>query len=42
MVLDKILCDVCQVEWVDADVHQEELGMCLECSWDYWSHEDEE
>jgi hypothetical protein len=23
---------------IDADVHAEELGMCLECSNDYWGH----
>jgi hypothetical protein len=23
---------------VDADIHEEELGLCLECSNDYWGH----
>ena len=27
---------------IDADVHAEELGMCLDCSNVYWSHDDEE
>lgn len=34
-------CDKCGV-LIDADVHAEELGMCLECSNKYWSHEDED
>lgn len=27
---------------IDADIHEEELGMCLDCSNAYWSHEGEE
>ena len=27
---------------IDADVYVEELGMCIECSNTYWSHDDEE
>jgi hypothetical protein len=27
---------------IDEDVYKEELGMCLDCSNKYWSHEDEE
>jgi hypothetical protein len=23
---------------VDADIHAEELGLCLQCSGDYWGH----
>jgi hypothetical protein len=33
-------CDDCQAP-VDADVWEEELGMCIDCSDKYWSHEDE-
>lgn len=27
---------------IDWHIHEEELGMCLECSNKYWTHEDEE
>lgn len=27
---------------VDADIHAEELGMCVECSNEYYNHDDEE
>ena len=30
-------CDVCQTP-IDADIHAEELGMCLECSDAYYEH----
>jgi len=33
-------CVVCQTP-IDADIHAEELGMCLECSNAYWNHEGE-
>jgi hypothetical protein len=33
-------CVDCNI-MIDADVWQEELGMCLDCSNKYWSHEDE-
>jgi len=33
-------CVDCNI-MIDADVWQEELGMCLDCSDKYWSHEDE-
>ena len=26
---------------IDADIHEEELGMCIDCSNKYWSHDDE-
>lgn len=39
---EQIPCDVCKVVLVDKDIHKEELGMCLDCSNEYWSHEDEE
>ena len=26
---------------IDTDIHKEELGMCVECSHKYWSHDDE-
>lgn len=34
-------CDECGVP-VDADIHAEELGMCVECSNEYYDHSDEE
>jgi hypothetical protein len=34
-------CDKCGVP-VKADIHKEELGMCVECSNDYFDHSDEE
>jgi hypothetical protein len=34
-------CIDCSV-FIDADIWQEELGMCLDCSNAYWSHDDEE
>jgi hypothetical protein len=27
---------------VDADIHAEEMGMCVECSNEYYNHDDEE
>ena len=33
-------CDTCGTP-IDADIHAEELGMCLTCSNAYWSHEGE-
>lgn len=30
-------CDKCGV-LIDTDIYKEELGMCLECSNEYWSH----
>jgi hypothetical protein len=24
---------------IDSDIHEEELGMCLDCSNAYWSHD---
>jgi hypothetical protein len=30
-------CNECAVP-VDSDIHAEELGMCLDCSNDYWDH----
>lgn len=37
-----IPCAVCEKVLVDKDIYEEELGMCLDCSDAYWSHEDEE
>lgn len=34
-------CNVCG-ELINADIHAEELGMCIDCSNDYFTHEDEE
>ena len=34
-------CDVCG-DPVNADIHAEELGMCIDCSNDYFTHNDEE
>ncbi len=33
-------CDTCGV-LIDADIHAEELGFCVDCSNAYFSHEDE-
>jgi len=30
-------CIICS-RWIDADVHAEELGMCVECSNEYFSY----
>lgn len=32
-------CNTCQVP-IDTETHHEELGLCLKCSDEYWSHED--
>lgn len=34
-------CNVCG-ELINANIHAEELGMCVDCSNDYFTHEDEE
>ena len=34
-------CDICD-ELMPTDIHQEELGMCLECSNLWWSHSSDE
>jgi hypothetical protein len=34
-------CDKCGT-LIDTDIHAEELGMCVECSHDYFDHKDEE
>ena len=34
-------CDHCGTP-VDTDIHKEELGMCIDCSNKYWTHEEEE
>lgn len=34
-------CDYCG-DKVEADIHEEELGMCVECSNKYYDHSDEE
>jgi hypothetical protein len=34
-------CTMCETP-VDADIWEEELGMCIECSNDYFTHEDEQ
>lgn len=33
-------CDVCEV-LIDKDVYEEELGMCIECSNEYFTDEEE-
>ena len=33
-------CDVCKVP-ISTDIHAEELGMCIECSTDYFNHKGE-
>ena len=33
-------CNYCGTP-IDSDIHEEELGMCLDCSNAYWSHNDE-
>lgn len=37
---DSVPCDECGAP-VKADIHAEELGMCVECSNEYYSHEEE-
>jgi hypothetical protein len=34
-------CDKCD-QLIATDVHEEELGMCVNCSNDYFDHTDEE
>lgn len=36
-----VACVVCETARVDKEIAAEELGMCLECSDEYWSHDDE-
>jgi len=38
MMIELTPCDVCG-DLMSADVHAEELGMCLECSNLYFSHD---
>lgn len=38
---DKVPCDECGVP-IHSDIHEEELGMCVECSNEYYNHDDEE
>ena len=38
---DMTPCDECGV-LIPEDIHEEELGMCVECSNEYFSHDDEE
>jgi hypothetical protein len=33
-------CVFCEIQ-IDADVWEEELGLCLDCSNDYYDHSDE-
>jgi hypothetical protein len=35
---DKTPCDVCEI-LIDTEIHAEELGMCIDCSNDYFSQE---
>lgn len=35
-------CVVCETVLVPTEIWEEELGMCLECSNAYWTHEGEE
>lgn len=37
----KLPCDKCGT-LIEADIHAEELGMCVECSNAYFNHEEEE
>ena len=37
----QIGCDTCG-DPIDADIHKEELGMCVDCSNEYFTHDDEE
>lgn len=34
-------CDMCGTP-VETDIYYEELGMCVDCSNDYFSHEEDE
>lgn len=38
---DGIPCDECGAP-VRADIHEEELGMCVQCSYEYFNHDEEE
>jgi hypothetical protein len=37
VLLETIPCVDCGTP-VDANIHEEELGFCLDCSNDYWGH----
>ena len=39
--MSKTPCDYCGV-LIETWVHEEELGMCLPCSNDYWEHKEEQ
>jgi hypothetical protein len=38
---DKTPCNDCGF-LIDTDIHEEELGMCIDCSNAYFTHQDEE
>ena len=39
---DKLMtpCDICGVK-IDTDIHAEEMGLCVECSTEWWAHSDD-
>lgn len=39
-VVKMLPCDVCG-DKIQADIHAEELGMCVDCSYAYFTHDDE-
>jgi hypothetical protein len=41
MVEEMTPCDICGIP-IKTDIHKEELGMCIECSNNYYNHDDEE
>ena len=39
-IIKMLPCDVCG-DKIQADIHAEELGMCVDCSYNYFTHDDE-
>lgn len=39
-MMDTLPCDKCG-DLIDKDTHKEELGMCLDCSNDYFDHKED-
>lgn len=35
----QVACDDCST-LIDADIHAEEFGRCVDCSWSYWNEAD--
>lgn len=39
-MIDTLPCDTCEKP-IDKDIHAEELGMCVDCSNDYFDHKED-